>query len=71
VNPAEGALLAVTARAARGHASSAAAMRYQHAADDRDRELAARLEAVGEGHTRSVRARGGHAEVIAHPASFA
>ncbi len=54
-----------------GHASSAAAMRYQHAADDRDRDLAARLEAVAERHTRSVGARSGHAKVIAHPTTSA
>lgn len=63
-----GATLAEVMRRA-GHSSSAAAMRYQHAAEDRDRELAARLAGTAAARTGSVRARSGHATVLQHPAT--
>lgn len=47
-----------------GHSSTDAAMRYQHAADDRDRDLAARLEGAAEARRPAQRARSGHAEIV-------
>jgi len=43
-----------------GHSSSAAAMRYQHAAESRDRDLASSLDAEP-GSPDALRARSGHA----------
>jgi len=54
-----GATLAEVMRRA-GHTTSRAALLYQHAAEDRDRDLAARMSAEPAGTTRSVRARSGH-----------
>ncbi len=48
-----GATLAEVMRRA-GHSSSAAAIRYQHAADRRDAEIAARLSAMARGGTGST-----------------
>lgn len=65
-----GATLAEVMRRA-GHTTAAAAMRYQHAAEDRDRALAARLVETA-GHSRStVRARSGHAALLQHPTTGA
>jgi len=61
-----GATLAEVMRRA-GHSTSRAALLYQHAAEDRDRELAARMGDVTTGTPRSVRARSGHAEIIQQP----
>ena len=47
-----------------GHSSTDAAMRYQHAADDRDRDLAARLEGAAEARRPAQRARSGHGEIV-------
>lgn len=47
-----------------GHSSPDAAMRYQHAAEDRDRDLADRLEDTADARRPALRARGGHAEIV-------
>ncbi len=54
-----GATLAEVMRRA-GHTTSRAALLYQHAAEDRDRDLAARMGGQPSGTLRSVRARSGH-----------
>lgn len=54
-----GATLAEVMRRA-GHTTSRAALLYQHAAEDRDRDLAARMDGQSAGMPRSVRARSGH-----------
>jgi len=54
-----GATLAEVMRRA-GHTTSRAALLYQHAAEDRDRDLAARLSDVQPSKIATVRARGGH-----------
>jgi integrase len=41
-----------------GHSSSAAAMRYQHAADQRDAEIAARLSALARDRPQARRTPG-------------
>lgn len=61
-----GATLAEVMRRA-GHSSPAAALRYQHAADDRDRDLAARLTATAESRRPPPMARSWHAEVVDLP----
>jgi integrase len=50
-----GATLAEVMRRA-GHSSAAAAMRYQHAADQRDTEIAARLSALAQDRLQSRQA---------------
>lgn len=60
-----GATLAELMRRA-GHKSARAALIYQHAAADRDADVAARMSLLGE-KAKSVRARSGHAEVINLP----
>jgi len=65
-----GATLAEVMRRA-GHSTSAAALRYQHAAEDRDRDLAARLESAAEARRGVARARSGHGQVLAHRAEGA
>lgn len=52
-----------------GHSTSRAALPYQHAAEDRDRDVAAPKGEATTGTGRSVRARSGHAEIIRHPAA--
>jgi len=61
-----GATLAEVMRRA-GHSTSRAALIYQHAAEDRDCELAARMGAATGGTPAPVVAREWHAEVIQHP----
>ena len=57
-----GASLAEVMRRA-GHASSRAALIYQHAADDRDALVAAQMTELA-GTTKTLRARSGHAAVV-------
>lgn len=57
-----GATLAEVMRRA-GHTTSRAALLYQHAAEDRDRDLAARLSDVRPSQIATVRARRGHGPV--------
>ena len=54
-----GATLAEVMRRA-GHTTSRAALLYQHAAEDRDRDLAARMAGAQRARPRTVRARSGH-----------
>jgi len=63
-----GATLAEVMRRA-GHSSPAAALRYQHAAEDRDRDLAGRLASAAEQRRTLRMARSWHAEVVDLPAS--